>query len=129
VLDRAPLEALDAAHTLFVGDGINDGLAADVALASGTPAIDRPFMPARSDFYFVTPGLAPIRHLLEASRRLERVVRADLAFAVAYNLFAVGLAYAGLVEPWVAAILMPLSSVATIGATTLALARRPAWRS
>ncbi len=127
------LRANDGAHALFVGDGINDSLAADAALVSGTPAIDRPFMAARSDFYFVTPGIAPIRRMLAWARRLRAVVRGDLAFAVAYNLGAVALAYAGLVEPWVAAVLMPISSVLTIAATTLALAgierRRSSWRS
>jgi len=109
--------------TLFVGDGINDTLAADVALVSGTPSIDRPFMPARCDFYFTTAGLTPVRELLSDARRLRGVVRADLALAVAYNLGAVALAYAGLVEPWLAAILMPISSVATIALTTLSLRR------
>jgi Cu2+-exporting ATPase len=116
-------------HALFVGDGINDSLAADVALVTGTPAIDRPFMPARSDFYFVTPGLAPIRRLIEASLRLRRVVRVDLAIAVAYNVGAVALAYAGLVEPWVAAVLMPLSSLGTLAITTAMLGGRTPWRS
>lgn len=116
-------------EALFLGDGINDSLAADAALAAGTPAIDRPFMAARSDFYFVTPGIAPIRRLFVYARRLRRVVQADLAFAVLYNVGAVALAYAGLVEPWVAAVLMPLSSVITIAGTTLALSRRSPWRS
>ncbi|RZO59239.1 MAG: HAD family hydrolase [Sandaracinaceae bacterium] len=115
-------------ETLFVGDGINDGPAAEVALASGTPAIDRPFMPARSDFYFVTAGLAPVRELLLEARRLARVVRGCLAFAVVYNLGAVALAYAGLVEPWVAAVLMPISSVVTLAGAALAM-RAPAGRS
>jgi Cu2+-exporting ATPase len=123
------LAAHDAEHALFVGDGINDSLAADAALVSGTPAIDRPFMPARTDFYFVTPGLSPIRRLLEASERLRRVVRADLAVAVAYNVCAVALAYAGLVEPWVAAVIMPASSLGTLAFTTLALGRREPWKS
>lgn len=112
---------------LFIGDGINDTLAAEVALVSGTPSIDRPFMPARCDFYFVTAGLAPIRRMLLDARRLRRVVRADLALAVAYNLGAVGLAYAGVVEPWLAAILMPVSSLATIGLTAVALREEGAW--
>jgi Cu2+-exporting ATPase len=123
------LAAHDAEHTLFVGDGINDSLAADAALVSGTPAIDRPFMPARTDFYFVTPGLSPIRRLLEASHRLRRVIHADLVVAVAYNVGAVALAYAGLVEPWVAAVIMPASSLATLAFTTLALGRREPWKS
>ncbi len=107
--------------TLFVGDGINDGPAADRALLSGTPAIDRPFLPARTDFFFVTPGLAPIRALLLGGRALRRVARRNLAFAVVYNAFAISLALAGLMRPWLAAILMPLSSLVVIGATAWSL--------
>lgn len=123
------LAAHGAGEALFVGDGINDSLVADVARVAGTPAIDRPFMPAKSDFYFVTPGLAPIRRLLEASHRLRRVVRTDLAIAVSYNVLAVALAVAGLVLPWVAAVLMPLSSLGTLAYTTAALGRRTPWTS
>lgn len=86
-------------------------------------------MPARCDFYFVTAGLGPIRRMLLDARRLHRVVRADLALAVVYNLGAVGLAYAGLVEPWLAAVLMPISSVATIALTTIALREDRTWTS
>ncbi len=123
------IAAHDGHHTLFVGDGINDSLAADAALVAGTPAVDRPFLPSKSDFYFVTPGLAPIRRLLEASRKLRAVVRADLAFALAYNAGAVALAYAGLVAPWVAAVLMPISSLATLAFTASVLGRSAPWKS
>jgi Cu2+-exporting ATPase len=112
--------------TLFVGDGINDGPAADRAALSGTPAIDRPFLPARTDFFFVTPGLAPIRALLEGGRALRRVARRNLAFAIAYNAVAVSIAAAGLMRPWLAAILMPASSLAVIAATTWSL-RESRW--
>lgn len=123
------LAAHDGEHALFVGDGINDSLAADAALVAGTPAVDRPFLASKSDFYFVAPGLAPIRRALEAAHRLRAVVRADLAFAVAYNAGAVALAYAGLVQPWVAAVLMPASSLATLAFTAFSLGRRAPWKS
>lgn len=123
------IAAHDGEHALFVGDGINDSLAADAALVAGTPAIDRPFLPSKSDFYFVTPGLSPIRRLLESAARLRSVVRTDLAFAVAYNAGAVALAYAGLIEPWVAAVLMPASSLTTLAFTALTLGRSTPWRS
>lgn len=123
------LRAHDPEHTLFVGDGINDSLVAEVAHVSGTPAIDRPFMPAKTDFYFVTAGLAPIRHLLDTAVRLRVVVRRILAFAIVYNAVALVLAYLGLVEPWVAAVLMPLSSLSTIGFTVAVLARSRSWKS
>lgn len=118
-----------AARALFVGDGINDSLVAEEACCAGTPAIDRPFMAARSDFYFVTPGLRPIRAALETARRLSRVVRTNLAIAVFYNVVTVTLALAGLMTPLLCAVLMPLSSLSTVLATTTQLGRRAAWRS
>ncbi len=140
------LDEIDRGDTLFVGDGVNDALALDHAHVGGTPAVDRPFVPARADFFFVTPGLAPIRLALRSARRLAQVLRADLAIALAYNALTVGLALAGRMSPLACAVLMPLSSVTTIGATVASLspgrrgertahvapkprARSPRWRS
>src|SRR6185369_12561067 len=107
--------------TLFIGDGINDSLVAEEAYCAGTPAIDRPFMAARSDFYFVSPGLRPIRAALDMARRLRRVVHTNLAIAILYNVLTVSLAVAGLMTPLWCAVLMPLSSLSTVLATTLQL--------
>jgi Cu2+-exporting ATPase len=117
-------------ETLFVGDGVNDALAFDCALVSGTPAVDRPYLPARADFFFVTPGLAPIRIALRSARVLAQVVRADLAVAFTYNAIAIGLALAGRMSPLLCAVLMPASSLSTIGVTVAALSPRSRlWRS
>ncbi len=124
------LENHDAAHTLFLGDGVNDALAFDQARVSGTPAVDRPFVPARADFFFVTPGLAPVRLALRSSRALAQVVRADLGIALVYNAGTVGFALAGRMSPLACAVLMPLSSLTTIAATVAALSPRSRlWRS
>ena len=123
------IRARDQADTLMVGDGINDSLVVSEAHCSGTPAIDRPFMAARSDFYFVTPGLGPIRLALEASRTLARVIRRNLAIAVSYNALTVGLAYTGRMSPVLCAILMPLSSLTVIAFTAASLSKRSAlWK-
>ncbi len=120
----------DRNDTLMVGDGINDSLVVANAWCSGTPAVDRPFMAARSDFYFTTAGLAPLRQALLAARRLEAVLKRNLGWAVAYNLLAVALALAGLMKPWLAAVLMPLSSIAIVAATATSLGPRSnTWRS
>jgi Cu2+-exporting ATPase len=108
-------------RTLFVGDGINDSLVAEEAICAGTPAIDRPFMAARCDFYFVTPGLRPVRAALDVAKRLRSVVHTNLLIALFYNAITVGLALAGLMTPLLCAILMPVSSVSTVLATTLRL--------
>ncbi|MBX3212492.1 MAG: HAD family hydrolase [Labilithrix sp.] len=111
--------------TLFVGDGINDSLVADEAHCAGTPAIDRPFMASRCDFYFVAPGLGPIREALATSHLLARVVRRNLLVALFYNAITVSLALAGHMTPLLCAVLMPVSSLSTVLATTaqLSLAR------
>ncbi|MGE3636806.1 MAG: HAD-IC family P-type ATPase, partial [Sandaracinaceae bacterium] len=126
------IRAHDPDRTLFVGDGINDALAADAALVSGTPAVETPFMAARTDFYFVGSRVAPIAALFDHARRLRRVLNVILTIAVLYNAGAVTLAYLGLIEPWVAAVLMPASSIVTIAVATLGLrsarSRRSTWK-
>jgi Cu2+-exporting ATPase len=124
------LDLHDHHDTLFVGDGVNDTLALDHAHVAGTPAVDRPYVPARADFFFVTPGLGPVRVALRSSRALAQVVRADLAIALLYNVFAIGLALAGRMSPLLCAVLMPASSLTTIAATVAALSPRSrVWKS
>jgi Cu2+-exporting ATPase len=126
---RALIEKLDVRDTLMIGDGINDGPALARALCSGTPAVDRPFVPAACDFYFLTAGLHPIREALFTSRRVRSVIRNALVFATLYNVFAVSLSCAGLMRPWLAAVLMPLSSIAVLSYTAWALSqRRLMWK-
>ncbi|MCP4447437.1 MAG: HAD-IC family P-type ATPase [Myxococcales bacterium] len=124
------LQKHDRGDMLFVGDGINDSLAAKTASCSGTPALDRPFMASNCDFYLGTSNISPIRDALSAAGTLMRVVRRNLAFAVIYNILAIALAWAGLMRPWLAAILMPSSSILIVLATTISLSPRSArWKS
>jgi len=60
------------------------------------------------------PGVTRIAELLDGSRRTMRVVRRNLAFSLGYNVIGVGLAMSGALNPLVAAILMPLSSLTVI---------------
>ena len=117
-------------RALMIGDGINDTLAVERAFCSGTPAIDRPFLPTRTDFYFTSPGLHPVTLALRASRALARVTRRNLRVAVAYNVISVGLAWAGALSPLVCAVVMPLASITVVAATVASLSQRSAlWRS
>ena len=109
------------ARALFVGDGINDALAADVAFISATPSIERPFRPAKSDFVFSHAGIAPVRWTLETGLRLRKSTRANLIFAALYNTVGAALAIAGVFHPWVAAVLMPLSSLFVVTRTLFAM--------
>jgi Cu2+-exporting ATPase len=134
--DRSPadkarfLAVNDRDDTLFIGDGVNDAPALDRAHVAGTPAVDRPFVPARADFFFITPGLRPVRLALRCARTLTRVVRADLVLAAAYNALATVLAVTGHISPIVCAVLMPLSSLTTTLMTAVWLSpRNRVWRS
>jgi len=119
----------EPARTLLIGDGLNDRAAMEAAACSGTPAVNRPFMASRCDFYFVSPGLRAVAQVLRSSDRLAQVVRRILGFAIVYNAVAVSLALAGLMEPWLAAVLMPSSSLLTLAYTTLALSKgQGAWK-
>lgn len=113
-----------AADTLLVGDGINDALGMQQALACGTPAIDRPTLAARADFYFLTSGISCVRTALEAAHRLRATTRVILIFALVYNVGALAASMLGLVGPLGAALAMPASSIFillyTVRATRLA---------
>lgn len=117
------IRSLGGEGTLMVGDGLNDALALDLADVSATPASDRPFVASRCDFYLTSAGLGGIRDALDVARHLRRVVRADLAIAVLYNSVAVLIALSGAMRPWLAAILMPTSSLLTVAFTVHAMTR------
>lgn len=108
------IEALGDERTLYVGDGVNDALAFDAAHVAGTPAIDRPVMPGKSDFFLVGEGLAPLLLALDASHRLRRTVKRILAISLGYNVLAISATLAGLMTPVGAAILMPSSTLSLI---------------
>lgn len=120
----AAVASLDQDDTLMVGDGLNDSLSFDAAYCKATPAVDRAILPQKADFYFLGDGIGAVRHAIEMARHLHRVQRGNLVFAAIYNLAAVLLCLAGVVDPVVAAILMPTSSVAVVLLTSHRLARR-----
>ncbi len=117
------VEAHEPAETLMLGDGANDSLAFDRAGCRGTPVLHRGVLTEKSDFYYLGRGIGGVRLLLEVDALRRRTQLALLIFMIAYNFAAVGLAVAGLMNPLFAAVLMPLSSLATLAIVAMGMRR------
>jgi Cu2+-exporting ATPase len=122
----ATLRTLQAAghRVLAVGDGINDGpllAGADVsmAMAAGAPLAHR-----AADLVLTGTSLARIPEAIVLARRTRAIVRQNLAWALAYNLFALPFAAMGWVTPGLAALGMAASSL-LVTANALRLGREP----
>jgi Cu2+-exporting ATPase len=116
------VRALDDDDTLMVGDGINDAPAFAAAFCAGTPAMDRPVLPHRADFFFRGANAGAVSAVLALADRYRKVTRTNLALALLYNTSTVVLAFTGHITPLACAVLMPLSSIALIALTSARLA-------
>lgn len=120
------LEQHAATDALMLGDGANDSLAFDRALCRGTPVIHRGVLERKADFYYLGRGIGGLRALFEVDRIRRRTHIVIMVFSVVYNVLAVGLAVAGLMNPLLAAILMPVNSL--LGLALVTSGMRAAFR-
>jgi Cu2+-exporting ATPase len=120
--DATPADKLAAIAALqraghrvaMVGDGLNDApvmARADASFAIGEgPAQVR----SHADFILLSGSLADVAQARLTARRAMRIVRQNLAWAVAYNATCVPIALLGWFPPWAAGLGMATSSLVVV---------------
>jgi Cu2+-exporting ATPase len=105
--------------TVMVGDGVNDAAAIAAATVGVGVHGGAEACLSSADVFLARPGLGSLVTLVEGAERTLGVIRRNIAFSLLYNVAGAALAVTGVINPLIAAVLMPASSLTVILASWL----------
>jgi Cu2+-exporting ATPase/Cu+-exporting ATPase len=116
-------------QAMMIGDGANDAIALSHAHVGVAVMGAMDISLRAADVYLTTPGLIPVEKLFVLAQETMKVIRRNLVLSLLYNSVSVAAAFSGIINPLVAAIIMPVSSLTVLFSTLIGTKRlRNLWK-
>lgn len=106
-------------HAAMIGDGANDAVAMAGAFVSLAVKGSMEASMKAADIYLSLDGLKPLLEVSLIARQSMKVIKRNLTLSIVYNLICGTLALMGYINPLVAAVLMPISSVLVLSSSLI----------